>query len=213
MAHFSVVNKGILSTRNFKSLTFVLEPKPGCSVVTKQFCFVNVTPHHANAAMASLTHDATFGSAIPCRLRRQAGSQGMRSKARRLETHTLTGTLYDKRHDLRCDGPVSDPAVAIYVSEQRTGRDAGNLQPGAILPRWTGLWMGAIRDTNRSTSTFLVGLTVTQQHLQTIACILNIFDGQGGQFAAPEAPAKAKQQQSGIAGTDGILRQAVDYVP
>jgi hypothetical protein len=49
--------------------------------------------------------------------------------------------------------------------------------------------------TNGSTSTFLVGLTVTQQHLQAITCILNVFDGQGGQFAAPEAVASTNRQR------------------
>jgi hypothetical protein len=112
MAYFNVVNIAILSTRNLKSLTFVLEPKPGCSVVTKQFCFVNVTPHHANTAMAGLTHDATFRGTISCGLRRQAGSQGMRSKARRIETHTLTGTLHHKRHDLGRDGNDDDDGGA-----------------------------------------------------------------------------------------------------
>ena len=82
----------------------------------------------------------------------------MRPKARRIETHALTGTLHHKRDHLRCNGLVSDVAVAIYVSEQRTGRDARNLQPGTILPHWTSLGMGAIRDTNGSTSTFPVVL-------------------------------------------------------
>jgi hypothetical protein len=101
----------------------------------------------------------------------------MFTEARRIETHTLAGTLYDERNHLGRDGSVSNVAVAVDLSEQRTACDAGNLQPRAVLPYGTSLRVGAIRNTDGSAGTFLIGLIATYGYRQAFGCALNVFDG------------------------------------
>jgi hypothetical protein len=135
------------------------------------------------------------------------------TEARRIETHTLAGTLYHERNHLGRDGAVSNIAVAVDLSEQRAACYAGNLQPGAILPYWTSLRMATIRNADGSPGTFLIGLTATYGYRHAFGCVVNVFEGEGGQFAAPEASAITKQQQADVAGTDRVRGQRANYAP
>ncbi len=82
-------------------------------------------------------------------------------------------------------GP-EEPVVAVDPPEDWAGDDARGAEPGPPGPDGAGGGVGPVADLDPAAFPFLVGLGPLKMHEEALGDLLDVGDGDAGQFAAAE---------------------------